>query len=56
MGLLAVIGGISAAVLPETLHQNLPETLEDANRFGKTHKFWSLLPKEKMKEDGKDEG
>lgn len=28
--------------LPETLHQKLPETLRDAEKFGKNQPFWYL--------------
>lgn len=44
MGSIAIIGMLSAMLLPETLKQNLPETLEDAVKFGKGHKFWSIYP------------
>jgi hypothetical protein len=36
---------ISAALLPETLNQHLPESIEAANDFGKDHGFWSFRPK-----------
>jgi len=38
------LGLASAASLPETFKQHLPETIEDANKFGKGHKYWSYLP------------
>ena len=34
MGGLMVAGGLSALTLPETLHQNLPQTLEEGELFG----------------------
>jgi hypothetical protein len=34
MGGLMVAGGLSALTLPETLHQNLPQTLEEIELFG----------------------
>ncbi|XP_058806024.1 carcinine transporter isoform X2 [Phymastichus coffea] len=34
MGIISVIGGISALRLPETLHQRLPETIEEGEIFG----------------------
>ncbi|CAG7837135.1 unnamed protein product [Allacma fusca] len=43
---LALVGTLSSACLPETLNQSLPETVEDANKFGKNHKFWSYLPED----------
>ena len=35
----------AALLLPETLHQRLPETLADAHVFGREQKFWSLPKK-----------
>jgi hypothetical protein len=46
---LCVIGSICASLLPETLNEKLPETLQDAAHFGKDQKFWSL-PQGKKKE------
>lgn len=33
---------IAASFLPETLKQRLPESLEDADKFGEGNKFWSI--------------
>lgn len=33
-GVLTLIGGINARMLPETLNKELPETLEQAENFG----------------------
>ena len=46
MALMAALGIVSSALLPETFGQSLPETLEDANNLGKNAKFWSFLPKD----------
>ena len=35
MGGLMVVGGLFALVLPETLHQHLPQTLQEGESFGK---------------------
>ena len=35
MGGLMVAGGLCALTLPETLHQHLPQTLEEGELFGK---------------------
>ena len=35
MGGLMVAGGAFALMLPETLHQHLPQTLEEGELFGK---------------------
>ena len=43
---ICLMGTISSACLPETLHQSLPETVEDANNFGQNQKFWSFLPED----------
>ncbi|XP_035782320.1 beta-alanine transporter-like [Anopheles albimanus] len=42
MGLSAVVGTMAALFLPETLHQALPNTIEEARHFGKDQRFWSL--------------
>lgn len=39
-----LVGIVAMMFLPETLHQKLPETLRDAEKFGKTQQFW-YLPK-----------
>jgi hypothetical protein len=46
---LCVVGAICASLLPETLYEKLPETVQDAADFGKDRKFWSL-PQKKKKE------
>jgi MFS transporter, OCT family, solute carrier family 22 (organic cation transporter), member 4/5 len=35
MGGLMVAGGVCALMLPETLHQHLPQTLEEGEQFGR---------------------
>lgn len=44
MLVIFIIGTVVMLFLPETLHQKLPETLRDAERFGKDQPFW-YLPK-----------
>ncbi len=39
MGGLMVAGGICALMLPETLHQHLPQTLEEGELFGKLRRI-----------------
>lgn len=39
MGWLVIAGGFTALRLPETLHQRLPQTLEEGEEFGKD---WSM--------------
>lgn len=34
------IGTLAMMFLPETLHQKLPETLKEAEKFGKSQPFW----------------
>lgn len=50
LGLLSALGLVSSVSLPETLGQSLPETVEDANKFGKGEKFWSYLPGKRKEE------
>ncbi|GAB6029801.1 hypothetical protein CHUAL_005514 [Chamberlinius hualienensis] len=39
-GCLSVIGGFLCLFLPETLHENLPNSLDDADNFGSDQKFF----------------
>ncbi|KAH8302815.1 hypothetical protein KR044_010888, partial [Drosophila immigrans] len=40
LGVLGIIGGLLALFLPETLHQDLPQTLSEGNRFGRHQRLW----------------
>nr|CAD7588044.1 unnamed protein product [Timema genevievae] len=42
LGLMALLGSVLSAFLPETLNVKLPETLYDAQHFGDDQKFWSI--------------
>ncbi|KFB35671.1 AGAP004104-PA-like protein [Anopheles sinensis] len=44
MALVALVGAVSAIFLPETLHQKLPETMEEGRQFGRDQRFW-VVPK-----------
>jgi len=44
MGIMSILGMFASAFLKETLGQTLPETIEEADSFGKEHKFWSIHP------------
>ena len=53
---VCVAGVIAAAVLPETAGKSLPETLADAEKFGKGDKFFSWdAPIFRKKEANKEE-
>lgn len=42
MGLIMFVGALSAIFLPETLHQKLPETMDEGRQFGRDQRFWSI--------------
>jgi hypothetical protein len=42
---ISLFGVFSSLFLPETLHQNLPNTIREANSFGKDQSFWHLPKK-----------
>ncbi|GIY74832.1 organic cation transporter 1 [Caerostris darwini] len=45
IGLTSFLTGILASFLPETLNENLPQTLTDAEAFGKNQKYFSWTKK-----------
>ena len=45
MGIISVVSGVANSFLPETLHENLPQTIEDGDSFGRKQKFFSLAKK-----------
>jgi len=44
MFLICILGAVSTSFLPETVGAKLPETLEDANQFGRSDKYLSFKP------------
>ncbi|RWS28812.1 solute carrier family 22 member 5-like protein [Leptotrombidium deliense] len=42
IGVICVIAGFASMFLPETLNENLPQEVHDAQQFGKSAKFFSL--------------
>jgi len=44
MMLICLLGAVATSFLPETLGAKLPETLEEANQFGRRDKYFSIRP------------
>jgi OCT family organic cation transporter-like MFS transporter 4/5 len=42
---MTLSGVFSALFLPETLHQKLPNTIQEAESFGKHQSFWHVPKK-----------
>lgn len=42
LGFVGIFGGLLALFLPETLGKDLPQTLDDGNRFGLDQKFFDF--------------
>lgn len=42
IGTLNLFNAFLATLLPETAYEELPDTLEDGEHFGKNQKFWHL--------------
>ena len=49
MGVISTVGGVFSLLLPETLNKPLPQTLEEAEEFGKGWGWRSVLRGEKKK-------
>merc|ERR1712025_1132976 len=46
--LICLSGSVATSFLPETVGAKLPETLEDANKFGKFDKYFSYKGRKAM--------
>ncbi|GIX97827.1 organic cation transporter 1 [Caerostris darwini] len=51
IGLTSLVTGILASFLPETLNENLPQTMTDAEAFGKNQKYFSWTKKAEKSKD-----
>ncbi|CAG7696955.1 unnamed protein product [Allacma fusca] len=58
MGIASLVGLVAAAFIPETMNRKLPETVDQANDFGKDDKFCGLRPADEdetlRRREGKD--
>lgn len=42
LGVLGIAGGVLCLFLPETLNEELPQTLDDGEQFGQNQRFWEI--------------
>lgn len=42
LGVIGIFGGVLCLFLPETLNEELPQTLEDGEKFGMNQRFWEI--------------
>lgn len=50
IGTVALSAGVEATFLPETLNENLPQTIEDGENFGRGRKYWRFAKTKAKKE------
>ena len=53
-GLISIASGIACFFLPETLHENLPQTFADGDVFGLDMRFFSLAKRKGEQENTDD--